>query len=423
MKKYILLLLVAMGASIGSWAAQSVMSDTLLFVFKLHGQTRKYQMVFHEQQDTLYLNWKILRNLRWQSGSYITTPAGREQGSGLCFLQPEDGVNRLLPSKETAYILSRKTYKELKQQGMFHFNQTMYVLGDKGGEALGFPLLHCVDQNEGGEIWVLDNEELPIVWRMQNNPLNINWQVEHSSVLYSKPIEIISHRGANHLAPENTWVAALKALEQGATWIELDVRQSKDGVLYNLHDETLDRTTNGKGAISEMPAKDIERLDAGSWFGKEYAGIHVPQIAEMLDSLYGKASVFFDVKRGTSVPDLVALVRLKGFAKNSFFWFADENMLIEFGKLAPDMKVKVNASDVAGLEKWMSVCHPAYVEVAPQNITPGLKAFCNKHHIRIIAAIQNENEDSYRLALEKAPDMVNLDRPDLFRKVILSQKH
>lgn len=186
MRKYILLLWLAMGASMGCWAAQNVMPDTLLFVFKLHGQTRKYQMAFHEKQDTLYLNWKILRNLRWQSGSYITTPAGREQGSNLCFLQPEDGVNRLLVPEETAYVLSRKAYKELKQQGTFQFNKTTYVLKDKESKALGFPLLHCVDQNEGGEMWILDNEGLPIVWRMQNNPLNINWQVEHPSAVYTE---------------------------------------------------------------------------------------------------------------------------------------------------------------------------------------------------------------------------------------------
>ena len=60
-----------------------------------------------------------------------------------------------------------------------------------------------------------------------------------------KTIEVVVHRGANYLAPENTVPSALKALEHGATWVELDVRKSKDGVLYNLHDETLDRTTDG----------------------------------------------------------------------------------------------------------------------------------------------------------------------------------
>ena len=62
-------------------------------------------------------------------------------------------------------------------------------------------------------------------------------------------IEIVVHRGANALAPENTWASTDSALHYGATWIEVDVRKSKDGVLFNLHDATLDRTTNGKGLL------------------------------------------------------------------------------------------------------------------------------------------------------------------------------
>ncbi|MBD8039212.1 glycerophosphodiester phosphodiesterase family protein [Phocaeicola sp. Sa1CVN1] len=253
---------------------------------------------------------------------------------------------------------------------------------------------------------------------MQNNPLNVNWQVEHPSATYKDPIEVVVHRGANHLAPENTVASAYAALEHGATWIELDVRKSKDGVLYNLHDETLDRTTNGQGALADMNSDEVDKLDAGSWFGKEYAGTRIPRISEMLDSLYGKANVFFDVKRGTPVKDLVRLVRQKGFATNSFFWFADEGMLKEFVRLAPEMKIKVNAGDIARLQYWMTVCRPSYVEINPEQITPEFKAFCKANGIRIMAAILNANEKAYRTAIEKEPDLVNLDQPELFQKVL-----
>lgn len=111
-------------------------------------------------------------------------------------------------------------------------------------------------------------------------------------MMYQDSIEIVVHRGANHIAPENTIPSALAALKHGAGWIEVDVRKSKDNILYNLHDETLDRTTNGKGPIQDMLSKDIEKLDAGSWFSSRFTGIHVPRIAEMLDTLQGKAHIF-----------------------------------------------------------------------------------------------------------------------------------
>lgn len=231
-------------------------------------------------------------------------------------------------------------------------------------------------------------------------------------------IEIVVHRGANKLAPENTVPSALVALKHGATWVELDVRCSKDGVMFNLHDETLNRTTNGNGLIGDMLSADIDKLDAGSWFGSEFAGLRVPRISEMLDSLQGRANVFFDVKRGTDVAALIALVRQKDYTNKSFFWFADPKMLNEFTRLAPEMKVKVNAQDVKKLKSWMKVCRPSYVETDAASITPKFRKFCHRHGIKIMAAIQGANEDAYREAIKARPDMVNLDQPELFTEVM-----
>ena len=110
-----------------------------------------------------------------------------------------------------------------------------------------------------------------------------------------RPIEVVVHRGANDLAPENTMPSADSALAHGATWIEVDVRTSKDGVMYNLHDETLDRTTDGSGNIGERTSDYIDRLDAGSWYDEtRFKGLHVPTIEAMLEGLKGRANVFFD---------------------------------------------------------------------------------------------------------------------------------
>ena len=227
-------------------------------------------------------------------------------------------------------------------------------------------------------------------------------------------IEIVVHRGANALAPENTWPSAEAALQYGAKWIEVDVRKSKDGVLFNLHDETLDRTTNGKRKLSDMLAKDVSKLDAGSWFGPQFAGLHVPTIAEMLDSLKGRANVFFDVKRGTPIPTLVKLVREKGFADKSFFWFGDEVMLREFITLALEMKIKVNAGDIDRLKYWQSICKPSYVEIAPEKITDDFRSYCHKHGIKVMAACQEDDTSQFQLVIDKKADLVNLDRPEVF---------
>ncbi|MDO4165379.1 MAG: hypothetical protein Q4D56_13515 [Bacteroides sp.] len=176
MKKLLFILLLTSIAGIGR--AQTVaVPDTLLFVFKLHGQTRKYQMSFREKQDTLYLHWGIERNLHWQSGSYAMSPQSVREGVRLSFLQPEDGKHVLLPSEETAYVLSRSAYRQLKEQHSFVYNNTRYAYVDASSTVLGMPLIHVRDEAEGGEMWILDYPALPLVWKMQDNPLEINWAI------------------------------------------------------------------------------------------------------------------------------------------------------------------------------------------------------------------------------------------------------
>lgn len=178
-KKYLIGFFAACLLGTGMLPAQTVVSDTLKFVFKLHGQTRRYQVVFCEQDGGLRMNWGIERNLHWQSGSYTMTPKALESGSQLCFLQPDDGNHLQLSDAETVYVLSQKALKQLKETGSMDFNHTTYDrVEDASEKNAGRPLLHVVDRYEGGEMWIWDNPSLPIIWRMANNPLEVNWQVE-----------------------------------------------------------------------------------------------------------------------------------------------------------------------------------------------------------------------------------------------------
>jgi glycerophosphoryl diester phosphodiesterase len=91
---------------------------------------------------------------------------------------------------------------------------------------------------------------------------------------------VIAHRGASGHAPENTMAAFKKAVALGATFIETDLQLSRDAHFVAIHDATLDRTTNGSGAVHDMTLAELRRLDAGSWFGSEYAGERIPTLGE-----------------------------------------------------------------------------------------------------------------------------------------------
>jgi len=119
-----------------------------------------------------------------------------------------------------------------------------------------------------------------------------------------EPAFIAAHRGDRASAPENTVAAFEAAVSGGSDFLEADVRRTADGRAVVIHDATVDRTTNGSGAVAALTLDEIRSLDAGSWYAPGFAGEPVPLFEEFLDVLV--------------VADVPALVELKGE------WSADE---------------------------------------------------------------------------------------------------
>jgi len=82
--------------------------------------------------------------------------------------------------------------------------------------------------------------------------------------------KVIAHRGLSSLAPENTYAAIELAAKRGATWVEIDVNVSADGIPYLHHDDKLDRCTDGHGYLVREHSSELDKLDAGSWFSDNY---------------------------------------------------------------------------------------------------------------------------------------------------------
>lgn len=93
---------------------------------------------------------------------------------------------------------------------------------------------------------------------------------------------VIGHRGAAARAPENTLAGFRVAKSLGCSWVEFDVRLTGDNALAVCHDDRLERTTNGRGAISTLPLAAIRAFDAGGWFDRRFAGERVPTLDETL---------------------------------------------------------------------------------------------------------------------------------------------
>ncbi|WP_180960325.1 glycerophosphodiester phosphodiesterase [Neobacillus cucumis] len=120
---------------------------------------------------------------------------------------------------------------------------------------------------------------------------------------HHSPIKI-GHRGAAGYSPENTFASFHKALLLGVDYLELDVQMTKDSELVVIHDATVNRTTNGKGKVRDFTLKEIQTLDAGSWFDPKFCGEKVPSFCEVLDEFAGKVGILLEIKNPNLYPGI-----------------------------------------------------------------------------------------------------------------------
>ncbi|MEI2358441.1 glycerophosphodiester phosphodiesterase [Mesobacillus zeae] len=132
---------------------------------------------------------------------------------------------------------------------------------------------------------------------------------------------IIAHRGASGYAPEHTIESYKLAHEMGADYIEIDLQMTKDGQLVAMHDEKVNRTTNGKGYVKDYTLKELKKLDAGSWFNKKYpehsnpkyADLTIPTLKEILETFGSKANYYIETKHPKDHPGMEKeLIKLLG---------------------------------------------------------------------------------------------------------------
>jgi glycerophosphoryl diester phosphodiesterase len=157
---------------------------------------------------------------------------------------------------------------------------------------------------------------------------------------------IVAHRGASRYAPENTFAAYELAIEQKAEAIELDVHLTADGQLAVIHDETLDRTTSGSGAVAAMTMGQIRAFDAGARFGSgEFAGrgLAVPTLPEVLDWLPEGIGLAVEIKARAATPATVTALAASRVGR------AGQAIAISFDERAIDEAHDLDASVPTGL--------------------------------------------------------------------------
>jgi len=180
-----------------------------------------------------------------------------------------------------------------------------------------------------------------------------------------------------------------------------------------MHDDAVDRTTDGTGYLLALTAAEIHRLDAGSWFDPKFAGERVPRLEEFLRWIKGKARVFIDVKFAHP-QQLIDLLYATEMMDNSFLWSGSKDWMRLAHLLDPKLALKINVSSVEDVIEADERYGAQIVEVNLADMRQELVDACRDRGIKIMVVQMEKDLDAYRRILQWNVDMVNLDHADAF---------
>ena len=224
-------------------------------------------------------------------------------------------------------------------------------------------------------------------------------------------VKVIGHRGVAGLEPENTLRSFQRAIDLGCDLVECDVRLTADGWLVLMHDETVDRTTNGHGPIAQMAFADVRRLDAG-------AGERVPTLEEFLDLIHGKVQAHVELKGDGTEDAALQFIEFKGALGDVVLTSGDTQKLRRVrgrnGKVAIEHIFSQPPPDA--IQRAHSV-KAKRVSSHYSHLTADFVAACHRAFLEVIAWPPN-TEATMQAMIDLGVDLICTDRPDILLRLL-----
>ncbi len=240
---------------------------------------------------------------------------------------------------------------------------------------------------------------------------------------------VIAHRGFSGVAPENTLAAVRKAIDVGADMFELDVLLSKDGRVVVIHDDTLERTTDGEGPVSTRTLEELRALDAGSWFNPEFAGERIPTLEETLELAKDRILVNIEIKteavtdqaHGGIVDKTLELVRRLDMMDQIVVSSFDPRALAHARELEPGVKTAslYNAElqeDLSPEEVMAEVASNGF-NLSRKQVDESIVEACHQLERPVAVYTVNEINEMERI-LDLGADAIFTDYPDRLLEVL-----
>ncbi len=228
-----------------------------------------------------------------------------------------------------------------------------------------------------------------------------------------------AHRGAPNTHPENTIPAFVEAIELGVDMIEFDVRVTADGHAVLMHDATVDRTTNGTGAVEDLTLAEIKQLDAGSWKAPQFADTEVPTFAETLEVMPPEILLNIELKAGEMVVDLVIGHLKKLDMIDQSLLAARNDQATRARELIPDIRI-INFSRQDGADDYVDntiATGAQYLQLPRRDTTPERVARCHQHGI-VVNVFKSDEPEDQRLLSDWGVDYILTDNPRLLMETL-----
>lgn len=226
-----------------------------------------------------------------------------------------------------------------------------------------------------------------------------------------RPVQIALHRGANRYAPENTLPAFDKAVRLGVNYVEFDVRATKDGAFFLLHDSRLNRVSDGDGPLALLTADAVRKLSAGVKFGQPFAQTPLPTMDEFLGKFAGKIGFYFDAKAISPAALAEALERHKIVDRTVVYQSAQ--FLAQLKAINPQIHGLAPLGETKEIAELAANLKPYGVDADWDILSPDLIARCHAAGMKVFSDSMGDHEriEDYLQAIAWGINVISTDHP------------
>jgi glycerophosphoryl diester phosphodiesterase len=231
-------------------------------------------------------------------------------------------------------------------------------------------------------------------------------------------VAITAHRGASHIAPENTMAAFRAALEAGADFVELDVQRTRDGEIVVMHDGDFMRMGGDPRKVSQVTIADISTIDIGSRYDARFAGEHAPLLSDVIALARGHMKINVELKYNVPDPGLapavIALLKRENFTDQVVITSLDYGALKQVKSLEPRLKTGHIVTAAVG---DVSRTQADFLSLNSAQATPALLERAHAAHKEVAVWTVDKPEVMQRM-IERGVDNIITNEPSLLKRVM-----